>query len=269
MILVNPDSYQKAAPLLFKLKFEPLMHCLVKGIIKGYIYVDDLARPQVAYAQFRHRVFVVGEINALDPDDLLVFIRDEALPNCQKSNVPLLRLTPGGIGWLGWLKEALKPLSPQTVGYQTYAYDLKNTTQNEVLLPPGFELGLTGKALVEREFENKQDLLDEMCAERNTLSGFLEHSFGIVAFHGNRLAGWCLSEYNHDTRCAVGIATMPSYRHMGIARGMTLAFLYLARSNNIKNVLWHCYKSNTGSVMTAKSAGFTLAEEHQVLNIYL
>lgn len=269
MRLIDPDSYQIAAPLLSHFKFEPLMQCMVEGIIKGYIYLNDLDRPKVAYAQFRHRGFIVGEMDAIDQDGFLDFIRDEALPNCRKANVPLLRLTPADDNWLNWLEKTLYPLSPQTVDYHTYTFDIRNIASSKAFLPSGFELQPTSRELVEREFECKQDLLNEMCAERISVSGFLDHSFGIVAFHENRLAGWCLSEYNHDTRCAVGITTMPPYRRMGIARGMTLAFLELARKNGVETVLWHCYKSNLGSAMTAKSAGFSLADEHQVLDIFL
>jgi predicted acetyltransferase len=269
MRLVDLDSYHIAAPLLQHFTFEPLMQCMVEGIIKGYIYLDDMDQPKVAYAQFRHRGFITGDISAMDPDAFHKFIRGEALPNCRKADVPLLRLTPGGPEWLSWLEKAIAPLSPETVDYQTYSINLGSEPGIEVSLPKGFTLYSTSKALVEGEFDSRQDLLDEMRAERNTVAGFLKHSFGIVAFHDNRLAGWCLSEYNHDTRCAVGITTMPSFRRMGIARVMTVAFLDLARSNGVETVLWHCYKSNVGSAKTAKSAGFRLADEHKVLNIYL
>lgn len=269
MILLKTNGYQKAAPLLYDFTFEPLMQCMMDGIIKGYIYLNDLTHPDAAYAQFRHRAFINGDINAVDSNAFLDFIRNDALLNCKKDNVPLLRLTPHGSQWLDWLTEALAPLSPDIVDYQTYAYELDKQGCEEAAFPPGFELHATSKALVESEFEGKKDLLEEMISERNTVAGFLRNSFGIVAFHEGRLAGWCLSEYNHDTRCAVGIATMPPFRRKGIARNMTLAFLNLAREHNVKTVLWHCYKSNIGSGKTALSAGFNLADEHKVLNIYL
>jgi len=119
------------------------------------------------------------------------------------------------------------------------------------------------------EFAGKQALFEEMRLERGSPDGFLKHSFGIAAFHDNELAGWCLSEYNHDTRCAVGITTMSSFRRMGIAKSMTLGFLNLAVKQKVETVLWHCYKSNLSSARTAQYAGFHLVDEHHVINISL
>jgi len=68
-------------------------------------------------------------------------------------------------------------------------------------MPEGFELRQVNKALVYEAFDGKDALLEEMCLERESVNAFLDNSFGIVAFHGKKLAGWCLSEYNHKKRC--------------------------------------------------------------------
>jgi GNAT superfamily N-acetyltransferase len=119
------------------------------------------------------------------------------------------------------------------------------------------------------DFDGKEDLMEEMCSERDSVSAFLEHSFGICAFKEKQLAGWCLSEYNFEDRCEVGIATMPPFQRKGLATGMTRAFLKLAHQHGINTVLWHCYASNIGSKRTAMRAGFSLFHEGPVLELYL
>ncbi len=269
MILLTPGYYQKASALLFAFKYEPLMQCMIEDIIPGKIYLNSLENPEIAYAQFRHRGYINGNIAALDQAAILEFIRDEALVNCQKANVPLLRLASHKTGYLEFLAGSLEPLSPKSVDYQIYAFHLGNRPQKEVHLPQGFELRTIDRALLDSEFAGKQALFEEMRVERGSPDGFLKHSFGIAAFHDNELAGWCLSEYNHDTRCAVGITTMSSFRRMGIAKSMTLGFLNLAIKQKVETVLWHCYKSNLGSARTAQYAGFHLVDEHHVINISL
>ncbi len=123
--------------------------------------------------------------------------------------------------------------------------------------------------MIESEFDGKEDLLNEMCSERESVEAFLEKSFGVVAFQGQDLAGWCLSEYNHKNQCEVGIATMAPFQKQGLARSMTNAFKKLAEQAGIERILWHCFKSNTASWRTALSAGFKLIEEEPVLMVYL
>ncbi len=269
MILLTPDQYQNASALLFAFKFEPLMQCMIEEIIPGYIYLNGLENPEIAYAQFRHRGYICGNIAALDQSAFLEFIHDVVLVNCQKANVPLLRLTSDESRYVALLASSLESLSPEIVDYQTYVYHLENAPIKEFHLPQSFELRTINRVLLEKEFVGKQALFEEMRVERASPEGFLKHSFGVTAFHDTELAGWCLSEYNHDTRCAVGITTMPSFRRMGIAKSMTLAFLNLAVKQEVETVLWHCYKSNLGSARTAQRAGFHLVDEHQVINISL
>jgi tetratricopeptide (TPR) repeat protein len=136
-------------------------------------------------------------------------------------------------------------------------------------LPDGFTLQKVDKTLLAREFSGKADLLEELCSERESVEAFLNQSFGLAAFREEELAGWCLSEYNFENRCEVGIATMPPFQRQGLARAMTLTFLGLAQQNGLDTVLWHCDKTNLASQKTALSAGFDLVEDQPVLIQYI
>jgi RimJ/RimL family protein N-acetyltransferase len=85
---------------------------------------------------------------------------------------------------------------------------------------------------------------------------FLAKSFGVCAIHENELAGWCLSEYNADGRCEIGIETTSEFRKRGLATALTLYFLEHAFSHGINEVGWHCFKRNESSAKTALKAGF-------------
>jgi len=154
------------------------------------------------------------------------------------------------------------------VGYQCYQSTLTGP-QLKFNLPDGFKLHQVNEALIAEDFEGKEELLEEMCSERESVEAFLAQSFGIVAFKEGALAGWCLSEYNYEKRCEVGIATLPPFQRQGLASAMTFAFLNLAHDQGTTIVLWHCFNSNIPSQKTALSAGFKLVEDEQVLVLYL
>ncbi len=99
-------------------------------------------------------------------------------------------------------------------------------------------------------------LKEEMTSERPSVEDFLAKSFGVCAIHDNELAGWCLSEYNADGRCEIGIETISDYRMRGLATALTLALLEHAFSHGITEVGWHCFKRNEASAKTALKAGF-------------
>jgi GNAT superfamily N-acetyltransferase len=113
------------------------------------------------------------------------------------------------------------------------------------------------------------DLVEEMLSERPSLTNFLNHSFGVCLLAGHpggerRLAGWCLSEYNSDDRCEVGIAVVEEYRRRGLATLMGRAFLAEAWRRGVSDVGWICWTDNLPSLKTAEKLGFRLVEERDV-----
>ena len=182
--------------------------------------------------------------------------------------MPLFRLAAGSLQWFDWVKLSLMTLDPIQAVYRFYEYKIRHLP-HLIDIPEGFSIKTVDSDLIAGIFEGRDDLLEEMCSERETVQAFLAKSFGVAAFHGEALAGWCLSEYNHGDRCEVGIATHPPYQKQGLAKAMTGAFLQLAANHGIKTILWHCYRSNEASWRTALSAGFALLREEPVLMVYL
>jgi len=265
---ITLQDYPLAAPLLLEIKHHTALHTILSDVTPGLIYLDNPNDPQISFAQFKHRTFISGLLNAINQKNFRDFFLNQVFENCKEYNVPLFRLTASDPAWIRAAADALKVDEPIFVDYQCYLYQ---TTSNikPVHIPDDFIIREVSEELIVEDFEGKADLLSEMCSERTSVNAFLEQSFGIVALRGNKLAGWCLSEYNVKKRCEVGIATMPEFQRQGLAKAMTQTFLNHVHNLGIATVLWHCYKSNVASRKTALSVGFSLHKEEQVLILYM
>jgi RimJ/RimL family protein N-acetyltransferase len=265
---IQPKTNSQASPLLLQIKHHTILCSLLSGDTPGKVYLDQPGRPSVAFGQFKHRAYLSGTPDTNLKAFLREFFINTVTQNCREANVPFFRLTVNDPRWLEIVTDALGDLKPMPVDYRCYRIDL-DQPQSSFTVPEGFELRETDQNLVISDFPGRDDLLEEMCSERESVESFLAHSFGIVAFKEGELAGWCLSEYNHGDRCEVGIATMPPFQRLGLAKAMTGAFLQLAQRRGIKTVLWQCYTSNLPSWKAALSAGFHLYVEDQVLILYI
>jgi RimJ/RimL family protein N-acetyltransferase len=268
MIKLTKNNYGLAATLLKETKHHTAMYTVLSGLTPGSIYVDSLSNPSIAFAQFQHRAYISGSLHAVDQKNLRQFVIEEIFENCRSSNVPMFRLAASDPAWITFTANSLADKAPILAVYQCYQYNISSPIEN-IPIPQGFVFRPVNEILLSEDFQGKTDLLEEMCSERETIESFLEHSFGIAAFHKKELAGWCLSEYNFQNQCEVGIATLPKFQHQGLATAMTQSFLNQAHTNGIDTILWHCSKSNTASRKTALSSGFTLQKEEQVLIHYI
>jgi predicted acetyltransferase len=267
MIEIDLQDIGNTTPLFTPLQNHTVLKTIIAGVTPGHIYTDDLIHTTFAVAQFKHRVFLAGHPQESAAGELKRLILNEIRANCLAAGIPLMRLAVSDQDWLPILSDVLADHNPILTGYQVYQRQLNQKPENPDL-PTDFSLRIVDQALVDSEFNGKNDLLEEMCSERKSVQAFLDHSFGIAAFKGSILAGWCLSEYNFQDRCEVGIATMPPYQRQGLAKAMTLAFLAQAYDRGIRTVLWDCNGSNIPSQKTALSAGFTLVEDQPVLILY-
>jgi RimJ/RimL family protein N-acetyltransferase len=98
---------------------------------------------------------------------------------------------------------------------------------------------------------------------------FLARSFGLCPVQSGQVAGWCMSEYNVEDRCEIGIATAPKHQRQGIATLTTRYFLSEAHRRGYSRVGWDCWTRNLASVATARKAGFTLIEEYPAVVVEL
>lgn len=267
MIALSPEEHHIAATLFSHFPYHTVIKTILNGSSPGHVYVNDAANPTLAVAQFKHHTFLGGDPAEVHRHQLLDFFSNVVVTNCKNFDIPLFRLLIPSPAWRVVLEELFRPLTPVYMDYQCYQKTIRKP-DSEYLIHEGFFLQKITSELLSKDFAGKEDLLEEMCSERESLDAFLENSFGIAAFYKNQLAGWCLSEYNHENCCEVGIATMPPYQKKGLAKAMIVLFCNFAIENGYETILWHCDKSNLPSSRTALSAGFTLVEDSPVIAVY-
>jgi GNAT superfamily N-acetyltransferase len=125
-----------------------------------------------------------------------------------------------------------------------------------------------GPLLQKEHLGNIDRLIEEVLSEAPSIDHFLGHCFGVCAVKDDELVGWCLSEYNVNQRCEVGIETLEDHRNLGIASAMTTALIEEASLRGYSQVGWHCYESNPASIATALKVGFRKSLEYPASYFY-
>ena len=104
----------------------------------------------------------------------------------------------------------------------------------------------------------------EMVSERPSVEDFLQRSFGVCLLYDGAVVGFCLSEYNCQGRCEVGVWTHEEHRQRGLGKLMTLALVEHALQHGYSEVGWHCWADNLPSAALALSAGFIYQRDYPV-----
>lgn len=253
--------------------FRPLDHNLaIASILAGYtpgeLYVDLPEAPSLGLAWFHGRVFLTGEPAEPSVTAVQDVLRRVLIPQQQAAGSDAFILHVASPAWEAHV-EALAPgIEIIRATRQYYAcHALPPEPRSD--LPPSMELTPADASLLRRlNPAGRAALSDEICSERPSVDDFLKRSYGVCLVQGDELVGWCLSEYNLEGRCEVGVAIMEPYQRRGLGALMTVAFVQMALSHGIHTLGWHCWQRNIASGALARRAGFHLVDEHLVY-IYL
>ena len=112
------NNFNRAAPILNKLESHTVIKTILSGETAGRIYVDDPAGPAIAFAQFRHRAFIVGDPRIISCDRLRTFFQSTVQENCRDWKVPLFRLSAESGKWIDYVESILEALEPLRAPYQ-------------------------------------------------------------------------------------------------------------------------------------------------------
>ena len=256
MTALHPDAYELIRPLLLGMDIHLVGRSILASQTPAQIFVDNNKRPKALFAQAGHRYILAGdsEIDSFNHGILKQF-KQVILPHAQAEGLGGFVIyydTPA------WEKKMSALIQGRELIHADREYfacrELKKNWQD--VLPEDFQLRPVNAELLSTDLKHLETLKEEMTSERPSVEDFLAKSFGVCAVHNNELSGWCLSEYNADGRCEIGIETTSDYRQRGIATALTLAFLEHAFSHGISEVGWHCFKRNEASAKTALKAGF-------------
>ena len=256
MTALHPNSYELIRPLLLGMDIHLVGRSILAKKTPAQIFVDNNDYPKALFAQVGHRYILAGdaEIDTFNRGVQKHF-SEVILPQAQANGIDGFAVYYDTSAWEKKMEALVQ--GKEIIHANREYFACKRTNQNRrELLPEGFQLKLVDADLLTTDLKHLDTLKEEMTSERPSVEDFLAQSFGLYAVHENELAGWCLSEYNTDGRCEVGIETTSDYRQRGIGTALTLAFLEHAFSHGINEVGWHCFKRNEASAKTALKAGF-------------
>lgn len=257
MTTLPPNAYELIRPLLLGMDFHLIGRSILTKQTPAQVFVDNVEHPKALFAQAGHRYILAGdaEIDTFNFGIQKLFA-DVIYPRALAEGMEGFGLYYDVPAWERKVDAILKNKEKIHASREFYACKkLKYKWQD--FLPEGFQLKMVDTDLFAMpNLKHLDTLKEEMTSERPSVDDFLAKSFGVCAIYENELAGWCLSEYNSDKRCEIGIETTSEYRQRGIGTALTLAFLEHAFSHGIKEVGWHCFKRNEPSAKTALKAGF-------------
>lgn len=263
MELLPTTNYTALQHLISDAPHDLAVGAIAAGRAAGRVFADDNNHPRFALVSPHWgRLYLLGEAGTAAASAVRQVLEDVIRPVARAAGAKVFTLTYPA-GWERYVPQVLR--GKPAVQAQRQYYFWAGADYPSASLPAGFTLHSADVDLLGRSgIENLELLRDEMASERSSVDDFLARSFGIVAIKEDQLAGWCLSEYNTDTRCEVGIATLEPFQRRGLAAAMGAAFLDMARSRGVSEVGWHCWKQNIPSATTALKIGLRHVADYPV-----
>ncbi len=262
--LIEPNLYPGLAAWLAPLDEHLAVFSLLAGCSAGRIFgaPGDVNDPLLV--QVGGRLYLAGSPTPQNIAAVCELLRARVIAASPGApDMYVLHAAPPD--WIPALQSALADLKPLTDERTCLEHHAPGSAP-AASFPEGYLLReVTPELLADPHLEGLDLLAEEMCSERESQEAFFERSFGLVLLSENRLAAFCLSEYNLAKRCEIGIATLPDYQRQGLAAQITLAFLAMAARRGIHRVGWHAWSDNLGSLATARKDGFSEHEPTSVL----
>lgn len=242
-----------------------LVQLVMAGRLSARVFVDDASSPAAGVIVYNSRILCGG--NSLQPG----FIQE--LGDWFNNDIVPAHLDAGNDAYLicypneGWKTSLVELFAGCKIiqGERQY-YEIRDFQSADLpALPGGYSIKMVSQEFLSGKVLGLETVREEMCSERQSVDDFLEHSFGLCPIYENEVAGWCMSEYNIDDRCEIGIATLEKHQRKGLATLQTRYFLNEAYRRGYKRVGWDCWKNNTASGATARKAGLSLIEEYPAM----
>ena len=264
------EDVPAAKPLFLGLEeTHALAQAVTSGRLPARVYVDDASSPKAGVMVFNSRILCGG---AGAKSGLVRVLSDwftaGLIPAHLNAGNDAFLICYSGDEWKTLLEEMFKPYK---IFHRERQYYEINDFQPapSAALPEGYSIQMITHEFLSSGVKGLDALREEMCSERLSVDDFLEHSFGVCPVYDREIAGWCMSEYNVDRRCEIGIATLEKHQQKGIATLATRHFLTEACHRGYTRVGWDCWKGNIASSAAARKAGLRLVEEYTAMVVVL
>jgi RimJ/RimL family protein N-acetyltransferase len=257
---LHQAQFKRTRPLFASLNHHLAIESILAGNTPGRVFVDDIEKPRTAVAWFKRRMFLAGnrsdlEVNWALNDLLSHTYYPEMIASRLAQSAFTLVYTPG---WERVMDVVLANKDPMRG--QRLRYRLDPTKQDwKVRIPKEYKLRWVDAALLaDTSLSNLDYVTNEMVSERPSVEDFLEKSFGTCVVYENEIVGWCMSEYNTDMRCELGIETAVNWQRRGLAVTNASATMREAARRGYTEIGWICDVDNKPSMALAQKLGFSL-----------
>jgi GNAT superfamily N-acetyltransferase len=262
---LETGQYPAVQALAQKMPIHLAIESVLKGKSPGFVITDDPVRPTAAFISTGDRCFLLGSHGNLSfNEELSVYLQERLLPEAARSGDGLFVLYYAPPKRKNEIKALFGRMEPIFKNRHYLSIELSQLPM-ECPLPTGYSLHPVDYSMIENpDLEHVGLLIEEILSEAPTVKHFLDNCFGICVQYKDILVGWCLSEYNLDLKCEVGIETLRPYQRQGVGSAMAGALIREAEIRGYKQVGWHSYENNQASSATAHKAGFVKAAEYPV-----
>jgi GNAT superfamily N-acetyltransferase len=263
------DNFPAIRPLFLGLeKAHALVQAVTVGRLPARVLVDDASSPSAGVMVYKSRILCGG---AGAKSGLVRVLADwffaELIPAHLNAGNDAFLVYYSGDEWKTVLEEMFKPY--KIFHRQRQYYEINDfQPAASVALPEGYSIQMITREFMSSGLKGLDAIREEMCSERLSVDDFLDYSFGLCPINDGEIAGWCMSEYNVDRRCEIGIATLEKHQQKGIATLAARHFLTKAYQLGYTRVGWDCWKSNIASGATARKAGLRLVEEYPAMVVF-
>lgn len=255
---LQPGEYPRAQHLLEHLELHQAVRALLVGDSPGVIMVDDGNNPGSLFAETMNRFFLTGYTrNERFNQQLVNLIENTYYQQAPEIGADGFSLFYSPIEWSDVIQATILQGKFPIEDLRNYYRCRKLKNDWRSVLPDGYTIHQVDQHLLANQsLANREQLIEEIHSECSSVAEFLSDRFGYCVIWQDQLVTWCLSEYNSQGVCEVGIATIPDHQRKGLAKAACLALIEFALGNGYKEVGWHCYSHNDASNATALAVGF-------------
>jgi GNAT superfamily N-acetyltransferase len=254
--VIELDHYDRARPLFAGLAEMHLnVTAVLKGDCPGKVYVDNLDTPRAALLVTGDGYYLAGDtqnqafnaaVNAFLPrDDYFVLFCDIEV-------------------WGPALDTILKHTYAVRAGRRYHTFQQPRMPDWQARIPEGFSVQRVDAALLSRELEHGDEVVEGIAAGWQTTDLFLQRGFGYCTVHQDTIASWSLVDYVDGARCEIGVNTAWDYRRRGLGSLATAATAAHATTQGFRTIGWHCWANNVGSIGVAEKVGFVQAATYDI-----
>ena len=267
---ISREGLHAIRPLFFRLeKTHALAQAARVGGLPVRVFADDSSKPSAGVIFYQSRILCGGTgVNRGLVKALGDWFEAELIPAHLHLGNEAFLICFSDNEWKTALEEMFKPYTI-IHGHRQY-YEINDfQPAAPSSMPEGFSIHGVTQEFLSSGLKGMETIREEMCSERHSVDNFLENSFGVCPVYDGEIAGWCMSEYNIESRCEIGIATLEKHQQKGIATLATRQFLTEAYHRGYTRVGWDCWKGNIASGATARKAGLRLVQEYPAMVVVL